>query len=762
MAKADFEQGPSGFAPEPSRSDDATVPHEDVRDSGLSCLVLLLRYFGMPGEPEQIRHQYGTPGAPMSAESLLRAAKRLGLKARLVALKPHRLAKTPLPAIVEKADGGFFILAKIGDQGALVQDPAVGRPETVTPEQLASVWGGRVLLIAKRAKLLGKGGEFDVTWFIPPVLKYKKLFGEVIIASCFLQLFALVTPLFFQVVVDKVLVHRGLTTLDVLVFALITVSIFEVVLGAIRTFVFSHTTNRIDVELGAKLFDHLLSLPMSYFQSRRVGDSVARVRELENIRNFLTGSALTLLIDLGFTFIFFFVMWQFSPILTMIVLASIPFYVVIAVFVTPVLRARLDEKFRRGAENQAFLVESVTGVETLKAMAVEPQSQRRWEEQLAAYVSASFKAANLGNIAGQATQGISKLTMALTLYIGAKEALAGDMTVGQLVAFNMLSGRVSGPILRLAQLWNDFQQARISLHRLGDILNAPTEPRYNPNRASLKDISGRITIDNVTFRYRPEAKEVLRRVSLDIPAGEVIGVVGPSGSGKSTLTKLIQRMYTPESGRVLVDGVDLTMVDTAWLRHQIGVVLQENILFNRTIRENVALADPGMPMEKVTAAAQLSGAHDFILELPQGYDTEVEERGGNLSGGQRQRIAIARALATDPRILIFDEATSALDYESESVIQENMRRICRGRTVIIIAHRLSTVRDCDRIVTIEAGDLVEDGNHETLITAGGRYARLWRLQSEGRAAAAEPAGAEPAGATPPGAPFNAVPEGAGP
>jgi subfamily B ATP-binding cassette protein HlyB/CyaB len=716
---------PTDDAQPPADGEDPAAPV----DAGIACLVLLLRFFGMPGEPEQIRHQFGRPGETATADDLLRAAKRLELKARLVDTKWGRLGTTPLPAIAETKDGGFIIVGSIKDGEILIQDPKVGRPQTLTQQAFEEIWSGRLLLVSKRAKVLGKGGAFDVTWFIPPVLKYKKLFAEVLIASFFLQLFALVTPLFFQVVVDKVLVHRGLTTLDVLIFGLVVVSIFEVILGALRTFVFSHTTNRIDVELGAKLFNHLLSLPMSYFQSRRVGESVARVRELENIRNFLTGSALTLVIDIAFTFVFFIVMWQFSPVLTMIVLASVPCYILLAVLVTPVLRARLEEKFQRGAENQAFLVESVTGVETLKAMAVEPQSQRRWEDQLAAYVRASFRAANLGNIAGQATQAVSKITMALTLYIGAKAVLNGDLTVGQLVAFNMLSGRVSGPILRLAQLWNDLQQARISLKRLGDILNAPTEPAYNANRSSLNTIEGSIAFDNITFRYRPDGKEILRRVSLEIPAGQIVGIVGPSGSGKSTLAKLVQRMYVPESGRVLIDGIDLAMVDTAWLRHQVGVVLQENLLFNRTIRENIALSDPGMSMERVVSAAKLAGAHEFILELSEGYDTQVEERGHNLSGGQRQRIAIARALVSNPRILIFDEATSALDYESESIIQKNMQRICEGRTVLIIAHRLSTVRIADRIITIEAGEIVEDGTHDELLRAGGRYARLHRLQS---------------------------------
>jgi subfamily B ATP-binding cassette protein HlyB/CyaB len=472
-----------------------------------------------------------------------------------------------------------------------------------------------------------------------------------------------------------------------------------------------------------------MALPIAYFQARRVGDSVARVRELENIRNFLTSSALTLVIDLFFTFVFLAVMFFYSPLLSWIVLASFPFYIAISAGATPLFRRRLDEKFRRGAENQAFLVECVAGAETLKSMAVEPQMQRRWEEQLAGYVAASFRVLSLGNTSSQIVQLINKLVMAGILYFGARLVIDGDLTVGELVAFNMLAGRVSQPVLRLAQIWQDFHQARLSVDRLGDILNTPAEPIYNPSRTALPAIRGDVTFEHVTFRYRIDGPEILRDVSLRVPAGQLIGIVGPSGSGKSTLGKLVQRLYVPESGRVLVDGVDLAQVDPAWLRRQIGVVLQENVLFNRSVRDNIALSDPAIPTERVVAAAKLAGAHEFILELPDGYDSIVEERGSSLSGGQRQRIAIARALIADPRILIFDEATSSLDYESERIVQQNMAQIARGRTVFVIAHRLSALRLADRIITIERGRLIEDGTHDDLIKTGGRYATLYRLQA---------------------------------
>jgi subfamily B ATP-binding cassette protein HlyB/CyaB len=559
--------------------------------------------------------------------------------------------------------------------------------------------------------------------------KYRHIFARVLVASFFLQLFALVSPLFFQVVIDKVLVHRSLGTLDVLVVGLVAISLFETILGILRTYVFAHTTNRIDVELGARLFRHLLALPVAYFQARRVGDTVARVRELENIRNFLTSSALTLVIDLFFTFVFLAIMFVYSSFLTFIVLGSFPFYIAISAMVTPLFRRRLDEKFERGAENQAFLVESVNGVETLKSMAVEPQMQRRWEEQLAGYVSASFRVLSLGNTASQLVQFVNKLVTAAVLYFGAKLVIDGSLSIGELVAFNIMAGRVSAPVLRLAQIWQDFHQARLSVARLGDILNTTPEPTYNPGQTALPAVRGEIAFEHATFRYRIDGPAVLHDISISVPPGQVVGIVGPSGSGKSTLAKLIQRLYVPESGRVLVDGIDLSVVDPSWLRRQIGVVLQENVLFNCSVRDNIALADRSMPIERIIAAAQMAGAHEFVLELPNGYDTILGERGSSLSGGQRQRIAIARALVMGPRILIFDEATSSLDYESERIIQQNMPLIARGRTVFIIAHRLSTVRGSDRIITIDRGRLVEDGTHDELINSGGRYASLHRLQA---------------------------------
>jgi subfamily B ATP-binding cassette protein HlyB/CyaB len=508
---------------------------------------------------------------------------------------------------------------------------------------------------------------------------------------------------------------------------LFVVTIFEVALTFLRTFLMGQTSSKIDVELGSNLFGHLLHLPISYFETRRVGDSVARVRELENIRNFLTGNTLTVILDILFSMIFLGIMFWYSAILTIIVLVSIPMYALVSFLFTPILQKRLEHKFNVGAENQSFLVETVSAVQTVKSMAIEPRWQQRWDGQLAAYVVASLSTQNVANLAGNAINLINKFVTIAIIFFGSIRVTNGDMKVGELIAFNMLASQISTPILRLSQLWNDFQQVGISMSRMSDILDARTE--VAGKKINLPALSGIILFDNVSFRYKPDSSDILKEVNLLIQPGEVIGIVGRSGSGKSTLTKLIQRLYLPTDGRVLVDGQDLALIDTVGLRRQIGVVLQENMLFNRSIRDNISVADPAVELEKIIEVAKLAGAHEFICELPNGYDTMVGEHGTGLSGGQRQRITIARTLIRDPRILILDEATSALDYESEKIIQDNMHRICQGRTVIIIAHRLSAVRTANRIVVMDRGKISQIGSHkELMLDAGGIYHQLHSLQ----------------------------------
>lgn len=696
-------------------------------DYGLVGLTLLAHFHGVAADSEQIKHQHGCEGKPLSDVELLLAARGMGLKAKIVSQPVKRLSLTPLPAMALRQDGEHIIIARYDSDKVLVHDLCQQKPRVFSLNEFESFYEGKLLLIASRASVDNILARFDFTWFVPAVVKYRKLLLEVLGISLVLQLFALVTPLFFQVVMDKVLVNRAFSTLDVISVGLLLVVVFNVLLSTLRSHVFAHTTSRIDVELGARLFRHLLALPLAYFEARRVGDTVARVRELEHIRGFLTGQALTTVLDLLFSFVFLSVMFYYSGWLTLVVLISLPCYAAWSFLLTPMLRRRLDEKFSRGADNQSFLVEAVGGVSTIKSMAVEPHMTRRWDNQLAAYVAASFRVTRLSNIGQGGIQLIQKLVMVGTLWLGARLVIDGSLSVGQLIAFNMLAGQVSAPVLRLAQLWQDFQQVGISVERLGDILNTRTE--VPASRAALPPIQGRIQFDRVTFRYRPDGPEILHHLDLSISPGEIIGIVGRSGSGKSTLTKLIQRLYVPEGGRVLVDGNDLALADPAWLRRQIGVVLQENLLFNATVRDNIALSDPGVSLDRVIHAAKLAGAHDFIMELAEGYDTLVGEHGSSLSGGQRQRIAIARALMGNPRILILDEATSALDYESERAVMQNMQAICRGRTVIIIAHRLSTVRSANRIIAMDKGRIVESGVHAELVSRpDGYYAHLHRLQ----------------------------------
>jgi subfamily B ATP-binding cassette protein HlyB/CyaB len=698
--------------------------------------LILARYYDLPADGSQLRHQFAQSGQALSDTELLRAAKYLGLKAGSFNTSWSKLAGTPFPALAKRTDGRYVVLAKIEGDKALIQDPVAGRPLVLLREQFESSWSGELLLFTKRANLRLHDLKFDFTWFIPSIVKYRKFLGEVLVASFFLQLFALLTPLFTQVVIDKVLVHKGFTTLHVLAIGMIALAIFDALLGGLRTYLFSHTTNRIDVGLGAQLFRHILALPLAYFEARRVGDTVARVRELEQIRQFLTSHSVTVVLDVLFTAVFLVVMWLYSPMLTGVVMLSLPLYAVLSIAITPAIRARLHEKFNRGAENQSFLVEAISGIQTVKAMAVEPPLLRKWEEQLAGYVRASFRATSLITVASQIATCIQKVTVVAVLWVGAYRVIEGDLSIGQLIAFNMLSAQVTGPMLRLVNLWQEFQQVGISVQRLGDVLNTQPEPSYNPNRTTLPQVAGQVVFEDVTFRYRPDGAEVLRKVSFTVAPGKVVGIVGRSGSGKSTIAKLIQRLYVPERGRILVDGVDLAQVDPAWLRRQVGVVLQENFLFNQSVRDNIALTDPGLAMEQVMHAAKLAGADEFILELPEGYDTLVGEHGCSLSGGQRQRIAIARALVANPRILIFDEATSALDYESEAIIQENMAQICTGRTVFIIAHRLSTVRPAHCIYVIEKGEVVESGSHDELVQLKGFYARLCQHQDGARAVSA--------------------------
>lgn len=716
-----------------SENAQASAPSSSEAESALLSLAVAAQIAGIPASPETLFRAFPPQDTLSVSMLLLRAAKKIGFKAKETATTVDRLDRLPRPTLLFLSGGRTHVLlgAECREPGkgrVMLLDPAKKTPYLLDFEALSEQWDGRAIPLVRRFSVEALNKKFGIGWFLPVVIRFKKHLAEVFVGSFFLQAFGLITPLFSQVIIDKVLVHKGLSTLDILVLGLVIINVFEMILSVTRTYLFSHTTNRVDVILGSKLFRHLLALPLPYFEARTVGVTIARVRELETIRSFITGTALTVVLDLLFTVVFIAVMFFYSPKLTLISLLAMPFFIALSVLVTPVLRERLNRKFACNAESQSYLVEMVTGIQTVKSLAIEPQLNGRWEGVLANYVRASFRAGFLGALASSVAQLIQKSSGLAVLWFGARMVMQGEFTVGQLIAFQMLAGRVTEPILRLATLWQDFQQVRLSIERLGDILNFPAEPDSSPGRSSSGRIQGKVEFENVGFRYRLDGPPVLEEIRLTVEPGSTVGIVGRSGSGKSTLTKLVQRFYVPTVGRLMIDGVDLAQVDPAWLRRQTGVVLQENFLFAGSVRDNIAAVDTAASLDRVIAAAKLAGAHDFILELPEGYDTQVGERGASLSGGQRQRIAIARTLMTDPRILIFDEATSALDYESERIIQKNLRGICRGRTVFIIAHRLSTIRGADVIVVMDRGRIVERGTHDELMDKNGLYRFLDRQQ----------------------------------
>ena len=701
-----------------------------TKDTGLLSLAAIARMQSGSIDTEQLVARFANPDAPLSADELLRIGISLGFSVNRASLSVAKLDLSLLPAIGITKEGDFFTLLRLSNKGeALVYLPKHAQTKTISLDALAEIADGNWLLFRKNhsAEISKK---FGLGWFVQALRRYKSLFAEVILLSFFLQLFALMTPLFFQLVMDKVLVHRGFTTLDVLAIGFLALALFDALMGTARNYLFSHTANRVDVELGAKLYRHLLTLAQSYFEKRQVGQSVARVRELETIRNFITGTALTLIVDLSFTLVFFAVMYLYSPTLTYVVAASIPLYLLLSLLITPVLRRRLDQSFQYAAANQSLLVESVSNIETLKALALENRFQRRWEEQLARYVKASFSAQNINNIANQSAGFISKLTTLGIIFFGAHLVIDGMLTVGELIAFNMLAGRVSAPILKIVQLWQEFQQAGISMQRLGDLLNTPSEATTSCSSHQTKSI-GEIRFEQVCYRYNAEGSRSLDRISFTAEPGQKIGIVGRSGSGKSTLTKLLQRIYTPEAGRILLDRQDIAQADLNWLRRNVGVVLQESRLFEGSVRDNIAITRPVATQAEVMRAAEIAGAMSFIGDLPQGFDYQVGEAGCNLSGGQRQRIAIARALIANPSVLIMDEATSALDYESEAHIQRNLNTIGASCTLLIVAHRLASVCQCDKILVLEKGRIIDSGTHDELLARPGLYSRLWALQTNG-------------------------------
>ncbi|HID5218601.1 TPA: peptidase domain-containing ABC transporter [Providencia stuartii] len=652
-------------------------------------------------------------------DTLKALQNKLNIKCKYKNQTNKNISKIDSPSIIYDNDNVAYLLANFNHEQVLIQRFGNHPPELWSMDKFIQMWSGKWLQVKT------KQSQFDITWFKTEFLKYKYIIASVLLFSFILQILALVTPIIIQVIMDKMLVHNSMMTLDLLIFGLIIAAILEVTLKGLREYVYNHTVNRIDMTLGLKLVNHLLHLPLSFFKTRQIGAIVTRVKELETIREFLTGSFFTLCVDVLFLFVFLYVMSLLSSTLMLVFLCSIPFYLLVAWWLTPKIEAAAHKQFANIAINTSFLTESINGIETAKSLSIEPNFTRRWDQQTSDMSHTTFAAGQINSRSEHIVMVIEKLTSAVILWIGASEVLALQLTIGQFIAFHMMVNHASQPLVKLVKLWGDYIRTKVAIEKLAQIINLPTEQTKQADNNTLK---GHIHLRNISFRYQPDMPYILDNFNLSIQAGETLGIVGTSGSGKSTLARLLLRLYTPEKGTILLDGTPLSSMNIHSLRRQIGIVLQENFLFNQTVFDNIAQTYPNASMDEVIHAAKMAGAHDFILKLPMGYDTILSEGGASLSGGQRQRIAIARTLLADPKIIIFDEATSALDDESQAIIQKNMQLIAQGRTVITIAHRLSTIRHHQRIIVMQQGKIVEQGSHQQLLEQGQFYQHLWALQ----------------------------------
>ena len=719
----------------PGQLDTEVKPPEDGGvvngiDTGIACLIAIAKYYNVPADYRQLERAYVLEEGSVDFTTLVRAARDLKLKARQYdGLGEADLDKLVYPVLIKLRSGRSVVITTIREGNIYVMDPVFSQqPVKVDRYKLLMDWTGDAILFTRRYELDKKKAKFGFKWFIPVVSKYMPFLRSVLFMSLILQLLGLASPIFVQNIIDKVLVHRAADALDILVLGMVICTVFNNWILCLRAYLFTNITSKMDVALSSRLFKNITSLPVSYFQKWQVGDVVSRLGELETLRSFMTGSSLTIILDIVFAIVYFCVMFLYSRILSIIVLVMIPLFVILNLVVAPIFKRMINDKFLIGSENRSFLIEVITGIHTVKASSVENNFIRRYEEMLARLCKASLAVVNVANVANSIGTFLFSMFNLTILWIGAYNVMEGEITVGELIAFQMIAGQLIAPVMRLINQWQYFQQIRVSMERLADIMDEETEPAFNPSRTTLPSLRGDIALEKLAFSYTPEGGKVLDNINIRIPAGMKIGIVGRSGSGKSTLTKLIQRLYLPDTGRILIDGVDIAQVEPAWLRRQIGVVLQDSKLFSGTVEENIRIACPNATHEDVVNAAKLAGADEFISQFPHGYETFVGERGSLLSGGQRQRIAIARALISNPSILIFDEATSALDYESENIIMNNIEPISSGRTMLMIAHRLSTVRDCDAIIVIEKGRIIEAGSHDELMKRNGVYAKLHQAQ----------------------------------
>ncbi|MGB3535205.1 MAG: peptidase domain-containing ABC transporter [Microcoleaceae cyanobacterium] len=700
-------------------------------DAPLACFNMLSRYFGVNFRKDLVRrvleNQKNTVGV-ISLQACGAVAQMMGIGAQLVQVPAKAVSRLKAPAMIQWQDS-FAILYSITERELVLVTPEKGMRK-LRPNQFAEQWdeeGGQVLLL--QPPKTEQKEQFSFWWFWPALMEHRVTFIEVLISSFFVQLFGLVNPLMTMVIIDKVMGQRNIDALNVLGILMLAVALFEALLSALRTYLFVDTTNRLDVKLSSEVIDHLLRLPLNYFDNRRVGDLVGRIGELATIRSFLTGTALTVVLDAVFSVIYIAVMFFLSIPMAIVALAPLPLFAVIVIINSPIVRRLLRKKAERYADSQSYLVEVLNGIQTVKAQNIELKSRWEWQGRYARFMSASFNTILTQTASSSISGFLNKLSALALLWVGAYLVIDGQLTIGALIAFRIIAGNVSGSLLRFVSVWQSFQEVGMSVERLRDVLDAPTEvDQDDRNNIPMPEMQGAVTFEEVSFRFGQSGPLQVANVNLEFDAGSFIGIVGLSGSGKSTLMKLLQRLYPPLSGRIKIDGYDINKVELYSLRRQIGVVLQDTLLFNGTVQENIALSNPDAGSDEIIRAAKIAAAHEFIMTLPQGYNTVVGERGGSLSGGQRQRIAIARTVLQNPRLLILDEATSALDYQSERMVSDNLAESFQRTTVFFITHRLTTVRNADCIILMDQGSVVEQGTHNDLMALRGRYYCLYQQQ----------------------------------
>jgi HlyB family type I secretion system ABC transporter len=703
---------------------------QSAADCGSACLVMIGNYWGKHFSVNRLRDMTNVNRSGASLRALAAAAESLGFATRPVKASLDKLAEQSLPAIAHWEGKHFIVVYEITKKRVIVGDPAVGQ-RTLTKSEFNTGWTGYALLLQPTSLLKDAKAESTGFWkFFELVKPHYRVLIEVFLASVLIQLFGLVTPVFTQLLLDRVLVQRSVATLNAVGVGMIVFGLFSIVMNGVRQYLLDHTANRISLSLLVGFIKHTLRLPLSYFESRYVGDIVSRIQENQKIQRFLTGQTLSIILDMMTLVVYLAMMFIYSWRMALFVLFTVPPFFILALSSTSILRRISREIFNAGAEENSYLIESLTGIRTVRSLAIEQTVRWHWEELLHNLIKKSFNAQIIGNRLQILSGTIQTFVNTGLMWFGAWQVIQGELTVGQLVAFNMLVGNVLSPFQRLSGVWNELQEIVISTERINDVLEAePEEDLHNKPRKSLDRLEGYIRFQNVTFRYHPESEtNVLENLTFEIQPNQMVAVVGRSGSGKTTLSKLILGLYPATDGKVLIDGHDINTISLRSLRSQVGVVDQDTFLFGSTIRENISIAHPEASLEEIIQAARFAGADEFIQKLPMGYESQIGEAGGMLSGGQRQRLAIARALLGNPRLLLFDEATSHLDSESERIIQNNLKTILKGRTSVIIAHRLSTVRNADLILVLDQGVLVESGTHDELITKKGHYYYLNQQQ----------------------------------